>query len=937
MDQELPPGYSIDPKTGAWVTLPWPGVGNLPPSLGPLVIAWAENDLEEQFGADVAAEFGPGLIHHLTGQPWQFTPGQRRFLYLYYAFDPETGRYLYRSAVKRGSKGTGKDIIAAAHGNIELVGPSLLVQDASGNWTGVPHRMALVQIASNSEAQSKDTLRVASAMWSREAREWHGLDCGETRIIKKDTGGRFEVLTASEASSEGDPASFIILNEALALDTPIPTPDGWTTVEKIEAGDFVLSPDGLPTGVTKTTEVFHGRPCYRVTFRDGDSIIADAGHLWVAERTGTPTKIGALKARTTQEMFESGWTFRVPCTAPVKLPEAELPVDPYVLGAWLGDGCRNSLMFSTAGEDLPWWLEEFARLGVPARHLPNRSRPTAEQFTIAGNPHDWSHRGAGYRALLVKLGIYENKRIPDMYLRGSIDQRLSLLQGLVDTDGCVDNKDGRVIFCNTNKNLADGVAELARSLGHIVHVNCREDNRKESYLPVWRVEWMGDANLPSARMPRKRDRLHVPTSRQLASRWQYIKSIEPVDSVPVKCISVDSADHLFLAGQWKTTHNSHHMTASNGGHRVAEVARRNVGKSPADIQARLVEYTNAHSMGLDSIAEQSYRGWQDQQAGILKNLKKDILYDSIEANPGLDINDPEQLKVAVIQAYSDAPWADLERLADEVMDPRTSHAEAIRFYLNGLALREDAWMDPVPWGKVARPGTVVADGEKIAMFLDCSKSGDATGLVAARIEDGFTFSLGIWQPPKGGRGDNYLVPRHEVDAQVRETFDRYKVMWFGVDPSPATDDDTEALYWADLIDAWHRDFGKKLPLWATPGQSTGHSVKFDMRTSERGANDRLKAFTEQAMQCVEWVENEWDREKPPLTHDADPALTLHVHNARARANKWGVTLGKESRDSKKLVDLAVCMVGAQLGRRLVLNNAKINTGASKPRKVLVNW
>ncbi|MCG7607095.1 terminase [Mycobacterium sp. CnD-18-1] len=554
-----------------------------------MVIRWAENDLsDEEF-----EQFGPGLIHPLTGQSWEFTPGQKRFLILYYAYNPENGRYLYRSAVKRGAKGVGKDPAAAAHGNIELAGPSQLIWDDERGWHGMPHRMPLVQIASNSEAQSKDTLRIACAMWSKDARNWHGLDCGETRILKGQ--GRFEVLTASEASSEGDPASFIILNE------------------------------------------------------------------------------------------------------------------------------------------------------------------------------------------------------------------------------------------------------------------------------------------------------------------------------------------------------SHHMTATSGGHRVAGVARRNVGKSPADLQARMVEYTNAHSMGLDSIAERSFVGWQQQQSGNFKNLKQDILYDSIEADPGLDINKPDELALALAQAYSDAPWADLERLADEVLDPRTSHAEAIRFYLNGLALREDAWIDPRCWDTLARPDTYVADGERISLFLDCSKSGDATGLVGVRIDDGFTFALGIWQPPKGGRGADYLVPRHEVDAKVRETLDRYKVMWFGVDPSPATDDDTEALYWADLIDAWHRDYNKKLPLWATPGQTTGHSVKFDMRTSQRGANERLKAFTEQAMQCVEWVDKESDRDIPPLTHDGDPALRLHVHNARARGNQWGVTLGKESRDSKKLVDLAVCMVGAQLGRKLVLNSTKVRSGATKPRKVLVNW
>src|SRR4051812_19549309 len=98
---DLPAGYYLDRwnDTGAWCTLPWPqDLADLPPSLGPQIIAWAEWRSYGQTGE-------PGLTHYLTGEPWQFTPGQRRWLHLWYAYDPETGRWLYRSGVKRGAKG----------------------------------------------------------------------------------------------------------------------------------------------------------------------------------------------------------------------------------------------------------------------------------------------------------------------------------------------------------------------------------------------------------------------------------------------------------------------------------------------------------------------------------------------------------------------------------------------------------------------------------------------------------------------------------------------------------------------------------------------------------------------------------------------------------------------------------------------------------------
>ena len=104
---EALPGYRVDPVSGAWLTIPWPSdpidkETLIASSLGPQIIDWAEWRTDE-----------PGLTDYLTGKPWRFTPGQQRFLILWYAYD-ERGRWLYRSGVKRGAKGTGKDPFGAA-------------------------------------------------------------------------------------------------------------------------------------------------------------------------------------------------------------------------------------------------------------------------------------------------------------------------------------------------------------------------------------------------------------------------------------------------------------------------------------------------------------------------------------------------------------------------------------------------------------------------------------------------------------------------------------------------------------------------------------------------------------------------------------------------------------------------------------------------------
>jgi hypothetical protein len=570
---ELPAGYYIDRWYGtrAWMTLPWPeDIADLPPSLGPQIINWAEWRTYEQTGI-------PGLIHPLTGERWQFTPGQRRFFHQWYSYrlDPEAGaRWIWRRGVFRGAKGTGKDPRGAALCLTEFIGPARLTVDpVTGLWIGSRHRMPLVQVASNSEAQSKDLLRVANAMLPAETRQFFGIDCGQTRTILKDTGGRFEVLTASEETAEGDPATFIFMNE------------------------------------------------------------------------------------------------------------------------------------------------------------------------------------------------------------------------------------------------------------------------------------------------------------------------------------------------------THHMSASNGGHRVAAVARRNVAKSPVYIQARMCDGTNAHMQGEDTVAERTFESWRDQVEGRSKLV--DILYDSIEAPPDTDLTDEDSLRAGVRAAYCDAPWTDIERKIGEVYDSETTLADSIRYYLNGLGDDEDAWCSSTKFALLARPNDM-QPGQQITMFLDCSKSSDSTALMGCRLGDGFNFVLGCWSRPKGKRGDGWLAPREEVDATARAAFTTYRVEWFGVDPSPALDDEDESLYWMSLVDDWHRDFRRKLRVWATGGDVRGSSVLFDMRIKTLGGVARNAQFTQAAMMTRLDID-----EFGTCFHDGDPRLIRHTRHARRRPNPWGESLSKKSRGSKDHVDLAVAMVGARMGRRIVLNSGKV--------------
>ena len=154
------------------------------------------------------------------------------------------------------------------------------------------------------------------------------------------------------------------VGKALALDTPLPTPTGWTTMGEVAVGDQLIAADGKPTTVVAATDVMHGRPCYEVEFSDGTVIVADARHQWLTQTRASRTSAWAAARRydrartqrtlpsvkTTEEVLatlrcngaERRLNHAVVNTRPLDLPAQELPLPPYALGAWLGDGQPES-------------------------------------------------------------------------------------------------------------------------------------------------------------------------------------------------------------------------------------------------------------------------------------------------------------------------------------------------------------------------------------------------------------------------------------------------------------------------------------------------------------------------------------------------------------------------------------------------------------------
>lgn len=404
--------------------------------------------------------------------------------------------------------------------------------------------------------------------------------------------------------------------KGLALDTRLPTPTGWTTMGVVAVGDWLLDERGQPCRVTAVSELSH-RPCYRVTFDDKSSLVADDVHRWLtfdakelhqltkadpawqaARRAKRPSRAKGTRSeaftqglaarnaqrakagppptgsvRDTQAIADTLLTIQgrrnhaIPVQGALALPDADLPIDPYVLGVWLGDG--SSANGNVTGiDDEIWPFVEAA--GYEVSH----SEKDAKHHCVLG-----------LKVQLRALGVLGAKHVPAAYLRGSYAQRLALLQGLMDTDGHA-ALDGGCEFDNTNGKLIDAAYELAVSLG--LKATITEGRAKvngKDCGPRWRVKFTTD--LPVFRLSRKLARLK-PCRR--TTRFRYVVACEPVASVPTKCIAVDSPTRLYLAGYAMVpTHNTDLACGKTlTQHRKIMILRR-VGTELTGIEDRLEE------------------------------------------------------------------------------------------------------------------------------------------------------------------------------------------------------------------------------------------------------------------------------------------------------------------------------------------------------------
>jgi replicative DNA helicase len=423
------------------------------------------------------------------------------------------------------------------------------------------------------------------------------------------------------------------IGKALALDTPLVTPDGWTTMGDVSVGDRLIGADGRPVTVVAATEVMHGRPCYEVEFSDGEVITADAQHQWLtwtrgARRYDTQVRGGhknyaqpvppqvvtteEIAATLRCETVDERPNHAVARAGPLDLPEADLPIPAYAVGTWLGDGHSASARFTTMDNEIVMNVESSGLVVVPQESRliygmafpAERAQVDERVCIICGKPFQpkneqvrtcgrvcggkarfssppaptpqcrrcggpmtgllpgsglclpcWKAHGT-VQGELRSLGVLGCKHIPPLYLRASVEQRRALLAGILDTDGTV-TATGAVQLAVTNRQLAHDVRELVLSLGYRCTMTTkRVKGRSEASSTCFMVNFTTADDV--FRLSRKhllhKERLRHDPQR---TRWRYIVDVRPVPSVPVRCVQVDSADHLYLVGRSMIpTHNS---------------------------------------------------------------------------------------------------------------------------------------------------------------------------------------------------------------------------------------------------------------------------------------------------------------------------------------------------------------------------------------------
>lgn len=345
-----------------------------------------------------------------------------------------------------------------------------------------------------------------------------------------------------------------LAGKAQPLTEPVLTPAGWAKMGDIRPGGYVVGSDGRPTRVV---EVFPQgiKDCYRITFSDGESVRCSGDHLWSVYRDGndadycrrpqTKTTLELLKAKSLR-------VWSVPTVAPVEGLTIHTDIDPYLLGVMLSEGCRGASP-TFAQQQMPVVDEVRAVLPEGAILTGYGDRRWTITFGMRGTTHN------PLAQALRDLGVWNlysfDKFTPEPYFGASVQQRLGLLQGLMDGDGSCPAF-GSVQYHTSSLRLAQDVVELVQGLGGIARLRSENGPRKHANHAMHTVGFVLPAGLEPFRANLEKKLVRFRSTPRRAASRKRIVSIEADGAEEMQCILVDAPDHLYITTGYTLTHNT---------------------------------------------------------------------------------------------------------------------------------------------------------------------------------------------------------------------------------------------------------------------------------------------------------------------------------------------------------------------------------------------
>lgn len=339
------------------------------------------------------------------------------------------------------------------------------------------------------------------------------------------------------------------IGKGLAVDDVVLTPTGWKRAGDVRVGDRLIGQDGRPTRVEGVFP--RGRlSMYRVYLDDTTSLRVDGDHLWTVQTPSQRYRGGGWRTLPTRELLhdhtlklDGQKKWHIPLTEPVEFDPGEpLPIDPYALGVLLGDGClvSGSVRLSSMDVDL---VEDVAcRLGL----RPEPAGDGCDYRLVRDRGDREGHPLQALRDLGVCV-LSQHKSVPERYLFASIQDRLALLRGLMDTDGWVQNQGKSSLFSSSSPQLSADVQFLVQSLGGVASYNRKSTTHLDAHIVDLRL------TVNPFLLPRKANEWR-PAERYRPRRM--IEAIVPDGEDDVVCFKVAAEDGLFLARDCIVTHNT---------------------------------------------------------------------------------------------------------------------------------------------------------------------------------------------------------------------------------------------------------------------------------------------------------------------------------------------------------------------------------------------